>query len=103
MIHIPKNRPSRRGRRGFADYAAAVNPIAAHAAGVIRASPCSPPTGEAARYSLYHLDRFERMIPRRIARDYFVLDGETKTDTAMTEELEQLGENLKLRRILNIL
>jgi hypothetical protein len=28
---------------------------------------------EAARYGLYDLDRLERMILRRIARDYFLL------------------------------
>ena len=31
---------------------------------------------EAARYGLYDLDRLERMILRRVARDYFLL-GET--------------------------
>jgi hypothetical protein len=33
---------------------------------------------EAARYGLYDLDRVERMILRRVARDYFLLndDGE---------------------------
>src|SRR5471030_1972976 len=30
---------------------------------------------EAAQYGLYDLDRLERMILRRIARDYFLLDG----------------------------
>ena len=29
---------------------------------------------EAARYGLYDLDRLERMILRRIARDYFRID-----------------------------
>jgi hypothetical protein len=29
---------------------------------------------EAARYGLYDLDRLERMVLRRIARDYFLLD-----------------------------
>src|SRR5207245_11077971 len=29
---------------------------------------------EAARYGLYDLDRLERMILRRVARDYFLLD-----------------------------
>jgi hypothetical protein len=29
--------------------------------------------GEAARYGLYDLDRLERMILRRVARDYFLL------------------------------
>ena len=32
---------------------------------------------EAARYGLYDLDRVERMILRRVARDYFLL-GETE-------------------------
>jgi transposase len=35
--------------------------------------------GEAARYGLYDLDRLERMILRRVARDYFLLQ-ETETD-----------------------
>jgi len=35
--------------------------------------------GEAARYGLYDLDRLERMILRRVARDYFLL-GETDSD-----------------------
>jgi hypothetical protein len=29
---------------------------------------------EAARYGLYDLDRLERMILRRVAREYFLLD-----------------------------
>jgi len=35
---------------------------------------------EAARYGLYDLDRLERMILRRIARDYFLLDGQKGAD-----------------------
>ena len=35
--------------------------------------------GEAARYGLYDLDRLERMILRRVARDYFLLQ-ETETE-----------------------
>jgi hypothetical protein len=35
--------------------------------------------GEAARYGLYDLDRLERMILRRVARDYFLL-GEAEPD-----------------------
>jgi hypothetical protein len=35
--------------------------------------------GEAARYGLYDLDRVERMILQRVARDYFLL-GETEAD-----------------------
>ena len=31
---------------------------------------------EAARYGLYDLDRLERMILRRVARDYFLLDDD---------------------------
>jgi transposase len=31
--------------------------------------------GEAARYGLYDLDRLERMILRRVTREYFLLDG----------------------------
>ena len=36
-----------------------------------------PPAAEATRYGLYDLDRLERMILRRIASHYFLLDGET--------------------------
>ena len=35
---------------------------------------------EAARYGLYDLDRLERMILRRVARDYFLLETETGHD-----------------------
>jgi hypothetical protein len=31
---------------------------------------------EAARYGLYDLDRLERMILRRVQRDFFLLDDE---------------------------
>jgi len=31
---------------------------------------------EAARYGLYDLDRLERMILRRVQRDFFLLDEE---------------------------
>ena len=32
---------------------------------------------EAARYGLYDLDRLERMILRRVAREYFLLQDDT--------------------------
>ena len=35
---------------------------------------------EAARYGLYDLDRFERMVLRRIARDYFLLESKGTPD-----------------------
>jgi hypothetical protein len=35
---------------------------------------------EAARYGLYDLDRLERMILRRVARDYFLLDESKEND-----------------------
>jgi hypothetical protein len=35
---------------------------------------------EAARYGLYDLDRLERMILRRVAREYFLLDPEPPDD-----------------------
>jgi hypothetical protein len=44
---------------------------------LLREYPREPFLGavqEAARYGLYDLDRLERMILRRIARDYFLLD-----------------------------
>src|SRR6266496_1133984 len=44
---------------------------------IVREYPRQPvvsAVSEAARYGLYDLDRLERMILRRIARDYFLLD-----------------------------
>ena len=35
---------------------------------------------EAARYGLYDLDRLERMILRRVAREYFLLEGGSQDD-----------------------
>jgi hypothetical protein len=35
---------------------------------------------EAARYGLYDLDRLERMILRRVVRDYFLLDDGKESD-----------------------
>jgi hypothetical protein len=35
---------------------------------------------EAARYGLYDLDRLERMILRRVAREYFLLKDGKETD-----------------------
>jgi hypothetical protein len=37
--------------------------------------------GEAARYGLYDLDRLERMVLRRIAREYFVLDEARESES----------------------
>ena len=67
---------------------------------------------EAAQYGLYDLDRVERMILRRSRAITFYLKrsliamtakqsptGRTET---MTEELEQLLKNLKLRRMLTV-
>jgi len=68
---------------------------------LVREYPREPLLGavrEAGRYGLYDLDRLERMILRRVTREYFLLDG----NWTMTEELEQLLKNLKLRRILEI-
>ena len=42
----------------------------------IPANRCWPPSRESARYGLYDLDRVERMILRRVARDYFLLDDD---------------------------
>jgi hypothetical protein len=42
-------------------------------------APLVAAVSEAARYGLYDLDRLERMILRRVARDYFLL-GETEPD-----------------------
>jgi transposase len=39
--------------------------------------PLLAAVGEAGRYGLYDLDRVERMILRRVARDYFLLDDGT--------------------------
>ena len=35
---------------------------------------------EAGRYGLYDLDRLERMILRRVTREYFLLEGESDDD-----------------------
>jgi len=42
--------------------------------------PLLAAVGEAARYGLYDLDRLERMILRRVARDYFLLETDTDDD-----------------------
>jgi hypothetical protein len=45
---------------------------------MIREYPSEPllsAVGEAARYGLYDLDRLERMILRRVAHEYFLLDS----------------------------
>jgi Mu transposase-like protein len=50
---------------------------------LVREYPREPLLGavrEAARYGLYDLDRLERMILRRVTREYFLLDGETDND-----------------------
>lgn len=50
---------------------------------LVREYPREPLLGavrEAARYGLYDLDRLERMILRRITRDYFLLDGGPQED-----------------------
>jgi hypothetical protein len=44
---------------------------------IVREYPPTPllaAVEEAAHYGLYDLDRLERMILRRVARDYFLLD-----------------------------
>ena len=49
----------------------------------VREYPRQPLLGavrEAARYGLYDLDRLERMILRRVTRDYFLLDGGSDHD-----------------------
>ena len=49
----------------------------------VREYPREPLLGavrEAARYGLYDLDRLERMILRRVTRDYFLLDWEPQED-----------------------
>ena len=43
-------------------------------------APLLAAVDEAARYGLYDLDRLERMILRRVARDYFLI-GETEPDS----------------------
>jgi len=49
----------------------------------VREYPREPLVGaveEAARYGLYDLERLERMILRRVTREYFLLDGEANDD-----------------------
>jgi hypothetical protein len=50
---------------------------------LVREYPREPLLGavrEAARYGLYDLDRLERMILRRVTREYFLLDGGSDND-----------------------
>jgi len=50
---------------------------------LVREYPREPLLGavrEAARYGLYDLDRLERMILRRVTREYFLLEGESDDD-----------------------
>ena len=50
---------------------------------LVREYPREPLLGvvrEAGRYGLYDLDRLERMILRRVTRDYFLLGGESDDD-----------------------
>ena len=50
---------------------------------MVREYPREPLLGavaEAARYGLYDLDRLERMILRRVTREYFLLDGRIPED-----------------------
>jgi hypothetical protein len=50
---------------------------------LVREYPREPLLGavrEAGRYGLYDLDRLERMILRRVTREYFLLAGETDDD-----------------------
>ena len=50
---------------------------------LVREYPREPLLGavrEAGRYGLYDLDRLERMILRRVARDYFLLDEDPHDD-----------------------
>ena len=50
---------------------------------LVREYPREPLLGavrEAGRYGLYDLDRLERMILRRVTREYSLLDGEADDD-----------------------
>jgi hypothetical protein len=69
----------------IADYVAAVKQRGRKVPGValrqllrlVREYPREPllaAVREASRYGLYDLDRLERMVLRRVARDYFLLD-----------------------------
>jgi hypothetical protein len=69
----------------IADYVAAVKQRSRKVPGIalrqllrlVREYPREPllaAVREAARYGLYDLDRLERMILRRVAREYFLLD-----------------------------
>ena len=75
----------------IADYVAAVKQRSRKVPGLalrqllrlVREYPREPllaAVREAARYGLYDLDRLERMILRRVARDYFLVDGSEPHD-----------------------
>ena len=91
-ILIPKRRPSGTAAPEMADYVAALKQRSRKALTLalrqllrlVREYPREPllaAVREAARYGLYDLDRLERMILRRVVRDYFLLDdGEANDD-----------------------
>ena len=112
-IRTRKNRRDRRSRAGDRTLCGGAEAKEPQGGGACPAATVAPAAGisartvpgrgaEAARYGLYDLDRLERMILRRVARDYFLL-ARRRTPIPMTEELEQLLKNLKLRRMLDCL
>jgi hypothetical protein len=69
---------------------------------MVREYPREPLVGavrDAARYGLYDLDRLERMVLRRVAREYFLLnqdqrpdDGRTRTAIEESETAAHAGD-----------
>ena len=77
LISVPlldlsfEGRLKRKGRK-------VVSLLLRHLLRMLREYPREPVLGaiaEAAQYGLYDLDRVERMILRRVARDFFLLEG----------------------------
>ena len=90
-IRIRKRRPSSLPRPELAEYIAGLKQRSRKVVTLalrqllrlVREYPREPLLGavrEAGRYGLYDLDRLERMILRRVTREYFLLDGESDDD-----------------------
>ncbi len=61
---------------------------------MVREYPCQPlldAIGEAEQFGLYDLDRIERMILRRIGRDYFTLPEFRDEPHATSEDDDDEG------------
>ncbi|MCB9759553.1 MAG: IS21 family transposase [Alphaproteobacteria bacterium] len=65
--------------------------------------PLDDAVAEALRYGLIDLTRIERMVLRRLAGAFFRLPTPPRPGGPVTDEIDQLLRNLKLRRIPDVL